>query len=141
VKFTTRPESLGCTYEAITMTGNVFDGNVIFHDSRSPALTTIQDVIFADNICEGDVISASRATMLSRHVVVRGNMLRQKGTVTLNASQWIWTGNTHVNGTLEVAAGSKANIIRDNVTAAPITDHSTEAVMTGNVVMKKTDAP
>jgi hypothetical protein len=141
VKFTTRPESLGCTYEAITMTGNVFDGNVIFHDSRSPALTTIQDVIFADNICEGDVISATRATMLSRHLVVRGNMLRQTGRVTLNASEWIWTDNTHVNGTLEVAAGSKANIIRDNVTAAPITDHGKESIVTGNVVMKKTDAP
>jgi hypothetical protein len=74
-------------------------------------------------------------------VVVRGNLLRQAGTITLNASEWIWTGNTHSNGKLEIAPSAKANIIRDNVTAAPMTGHGTDNVLTGNVVMKKTATP
>jgi hypothetical protein len=73
--------------------------------------------------------------------VVRGNLLRLPGPITLNASHWIWTGNTHVNGTLEVAAGARSNLIRDNVTASPITDKGTDTVLAGNVVMKKPAAP
>ena len=38
-------------------------------------------------------------------------------------------------------ASTKANIIRDNVTAAPMTGHGTDNVLTGNVVMKKTATP
>jgi hypothetical protein len=141
VRFVTREEALSCVYEGITFTGNIFDGDVHFFDKRSPVRTTIRDIVFADNVCEGGVLSEPRGTMVSSHVVVRGNLLRQSGTVTMNASQWIWSGNTHVNGTLEIAAGSKANIIRDNVTATPITDHGTETVLAGNVVMKKSDTP
>ena len=106
-----------------------------------PARTTIRDIVFADNVCEGALLSDPQEAMASSHIMVRDNMLRLAGNMTLNASHWIWSGNTHVNGTLEIAAGAKANIIRDNVTAAPITDHGTENVLTGNAVMKKTDAP
>jgi len=141
VRFVTRKEALSCVYEGITLTGNVFDGDVHFFDKMSPAHTTIRDIVFADNVCEGGVLSEPRGTMVSSHVLVRGNMLRQAGNVTLSASHWIWTGNTHVNGTLEVAAGANANIIRDNVTTAPMTDHGMDNVLTGNVVMKKSDSP
>ena len=141
MRFATRPEALSCVYEGITLTGNVFDGDVQFLDKRMPARTTIRDILFADNVCEGALLSDPQEVMASSHIVVRDNMLRLAGNITLNASQWIWSGNTHVNGTLEIAAGAKANIIRDNVTAAPITDHGTENVLSGNAVMKKTDAP
>ncbi len=141
LRFQTRPEALSCVYEGITITGNVFDGDAQFFDKRTPDRTTIRDIVFADNICEGDVRSDPRDAVATSHVIVRGNLLRQAGTVTLNASQWVWTGNTHVNGTLEVAASAEANIVRDNVTAAPITDHGTDTVLTGNVIMKKTGTP
>lgn len=141
VRFVTRDEALTCVYQGITFTGNVFDGDVHFMDKRMPAKTTIKDIVFADNVCEGNVLSEPRGIMASSHVMVRGNLLRQAGTVTLNASHWIWSGNTHVNGTIEIAAGASENVIRDNVTAAPITGQGAENVVTGNVVMKKTDTP
>ncbi len=141
LRFATRKEALSCVYEGITFTGNVFDGDVHFLDKISPAHSTIRDIIFADNVCEGGILSEPLGTMVSNHVVVRGNMLRQAGTITLNASQWIWSGNTHVNGTFEIAAGGKANIIRDNVTAAPISDKGTDNDVTGNAVMKKLETP
>jgi hypothetical protein len=50
----------------------------------SPAHPISQDIVFADNICEGGVLSEPRGTMQSSHVVVRGNMTRQAGNVTLN---------------------------------------------------------
>lgn len=139
--FVTRPEALSCVYEGITFTGNVFDGNVELFDKRMPARTTLKELLFAENTCNGDILSEPVTTMVSSHVVVRGNLLRKDGTTTLNASQWIWSGNTQVNGRLEVAAGARANIVRDNVTAAPITDHGTDTVLTGNVVMKKAGVP
>src|SRR4051794_4714374 len=46
LKFVTRKESLSCVYEAITITGNVFDGDVLFLDPTSPARTTLQDILF-----------------------------------------------------------------------------------------------
>jgi hypothetical protein len=134
VKFDTRPESLGCTYEAITLTGNVFDGDVHFLDRRSPAKTTIQDVVFADNICEGDVISAPRSTMLSRRVMVRGNQLRKAGNYDVQASGWIWSGNSHTNGSLVIAAGAEGNVVHDNVTTSEITDGGTKTDLAGNVI-------
>ncbi len=140
VRFATRPEALSCTYEGITFTGNVFDGDVQFYDKRMPDRTLIRDIIFAENVCEGGVLSEPIGTMVSSHIVVRGNMMRQAGTMTLNADNWIWTGNTHVNGTLEVAAGAKGNVVRDNVTATAITDNGSETVLTGNLVMKKSEA-
>jgi len=79
--------------------------------------------------------------MASSNIVVRGNLLRNASTIELNASDWIWTGNTHVHGTLEVTADAKANIIRDNVTTAPITDGGTETVLSGNVVKKSISKP
>jgi len=141
VRFVTRPEALSCVYEGITLTGNVFDGDVQFYDVRTAGRTIVQDIIFADNVCEGAVLSEPQEAMTSSHIVVKGNILRQAGAMTLNASNWIWTGNTHVNGTLEIAPGAKSNIIRDNVTDSPVTDKGTDTVLTGNVVMKKTEAP
>ena len=141
VRFVTRPEALSCVYESINLSGNVFDGDVQIYDVRTSGKTTIRDIVFADNICEGALLSEPQETMTSSHIVVRGNMLRHAGNMMLKASNWIWTGNTHVNGTLEVAAGTKANIIRDNVTTVPITDKGTDNVLTGNVVMKKTHLP
>lgn len=141
LRFVTRPEALSCVYEAFTLTGNVFDGDVHLFDLRTSDLTTLRDMVFADNVCEGSVLSESQNKMKSSLMMVRGNVLRQAGTTTLKASQWIWSGNTHVNGTLEIADGTEANIIKDNVTAAPITDHGNETVLTGNVVMKKATSP
>ncbi|GEP43618.1 right-handed parallel beta-helix repeat-containing protein [Brevifollis gellanilyticus] len=135
--FVTRPEALSCVYEGITFTGNVFDGDAYLLDPRMPGLTTIRDIIFADNVCEGDVHSESQSKMKSSHVLVRGNMMRNASTCIIKASGWIWSGNTHVNGTVEVAKDAEASIIRDNVTAAPITDHGKDTVSTGNLVMKK----
>jgi hypothetical protein len=141
VRFVTRPEALSCVYEGITLTGNVFDGDVQFYDLRTAGRTTVQDIVFADNVCEGSVLSEPQEAMTSSHIVVRGNLLRQSGMITRNASNWIWTGNTHVNGTLEIADGAKSNIVRDNVTASPVADKGTHTVLTGNIVMKKTEAP
>ncbi len=141
VRFVTRPEALSCVYESIAFSGNVFDGDVQFYDVRTSGKTSIRDIVFADNICEGALLSEPMETMASSHIVVRGNMLRQAGNMMLKASNWIWNSNTHVNGTLEVAPGAKANIIRENVTAAPVTDKGTDNVLTGNVVMKKIQVP
>lgn len=141
VRFVTRDEALTCVYQGITFTGNVFDGDVHFMDKRMPAKTTIKDIVFADNVCEGNVLSEPRGIMASSHVMVRGNLLRQAGTVTLNASHWIWSGNTHVNGTIEIAAGAQGNVIRDNITATPVIDQGADTNLAGNVVMKKTTAP
>jgi hypothetical protein len=136
MRFVTRQEALSCVYEGILLTGNVFDGDVQLYDIRIPERTTVQDIVFADNVCEGALLTEPKGKMASSHIVVRGNMLRQPGVMTLHASGWIWTGNTHVNGTLEVAASARSNIIRDNVTAAPVTDKGSENVLTGNIVMK-----
>lgn len=141
LRFVTRPEALSCVYEGITLTGNVFDGDVHLFDLRTSDHTTVRDIVFADNICEGSVLSESQDKMNSSHVMVRGNVLRQAGTITLKASQWIWSGNTHVNGTLEIAAGAEGNIIRDNVTGAPIINRGTDTGLAGNVVMKKATSP
>jgi WD40 repeat protein len=141
VRFVTRPEALSCVYESINLSGNVFDGDVQIYDVRTSGKTTIRDIVFADNICEGALLSEPIETMASSHIVVRGNMLRQAGNMMLKASNWIWNSNTHVNGTLEVAPSAKANIIRENVTAAPVTDKGTDNVLTGNVVMKKAHLP
>lgn len=141
MRFVTRPEALSCVYEGIALLGNVFDGDVQFYDVRTSGRTTIQDIVFANNVCEGALLSEPQETMDSSHVVVRGNMLRDPGTLTLKASNWVWSDNTHVNGTLEVAAGAKSNIIRDNVVTSPVTDKGTNTVLNGNVVMKKPATP
>lgn len=141
MRFTTRDEALSCSYESIVLTGNTFDGNIEFMDKRSPAKTTLSDILFADNLCNGDLLSMPASTMASSMVVVRGNLLRHAGTITLNASEWIWSDNTHPNGTLEIAAGAKANIARNNLTAAPITDRGTETVLTRNIERKPITKP
>lgn len=141
MRFVTRPEALSCVYEGIVLTGNVFDGDVQLSDKRNPGQTTVRDIVFADNVCEGTLLSDSQEVMASSHVVVRGNLLRQPGTMTLNASQWIWTGNTHVNGTLEMPAAARSNIIRDNITSSAITDHGAGNMLSGNVVMKTPGTP
>lgn len=139
VKFATRPESLGCTYEAITLTGNVFDGDVLILDSRSPAMTTIRDVIFADNICEGDLLSESDGVMKSSNVMVRGNQLRKPGNYSLQASRWIWSGNSHPRGSVTIVSGAQGNVVSGNLVTAEISDQGTKTDLAGNVVMKKAD--
>lgn len=141
VRFVTRPEALSCVYEGIALSGNVFDGDVQFYDLRTAGRTTIRDILFADNVCEGALLSEPQEAMASSHIVIRDNLLRQSGNLTLKASNWIWTGNTHVNGTLEIAPGARSNIIRDNVTDSPVADKGTDSVLAGNVVMKKSKAP
>lgn len=141
VRLQTQVEALSCNYEGIVFTGNTFDGDVDFSDQRNPSKTTLKDILFADNLCNGKLLSVPVSTMASSMVVVRGNLLRHSGIITLNASEWIWSGNTHANGSLEIAAGSKANIVRDNITSAPIMDRGTETQIIGNVVMKKTRTP
>ena len=79
--------------------------------------------------------------MASSTVVVRGNLLRHAGIITLNASEWVWSGNTHANGTLDIAAGAQANIVRDNVTSTPVTDRGTESVLNANLVRKPITKP
>jgi hypothetical protein len=138
VRFQTRKEALSCAYQSMTFTGNVFDGDVQFLDKTTPARTTIKDIVFADNVCEGDIVSVPDKTMASSHVLVRGNVLRKPGAYTLNASQWIWSGNTHTDGALEIAAGATGNVVHENVTTAPITDRGTATDLSGNAVMKNT---
>lgn len=139
VRLQTQTEALSCSYEGIVLTGNTFDGNIEFMDKRNPSKTTLKDILFADNLCNGDLFSAPTATMASSRVVVRDNLLRHTGLITLNASEWVWSDNTHANATLEIAAGTKANIVRDNVTASPITDHGEATILTGNVLLKQSD--
>ncbi len=137
VRFQTRKEALHCTYQGITFTGNVFEGDACFLDTTSPAHTTIKDILLADNICEGVIESVPAATMASDHVIVRGNLFRGAGASVLKASQWIWTGNTHSAGTLEVAAGAANNIVRDNITETPLTDHGTATQLANNLTLPK----
>ena len=122
VRFQTRKEATACTYQSITFTGNVFDGDIQFLDKTTPGRTTIQDIAFADNVCEGDFVSAPRTIMNSRRVMVRGNQLRMAGNYALHASGWIWSGNSHTAGSLGIVAGAEGNVIHDNVTTTPITD-------------------
>jgi hypothetical protein len=137
VRFQTRKEAVACTYQGITFTGNVFNGDVCFADRTSPAKTTIQDIVMADNVCEGEVISVPRETMASSRVMVRGNMLRRTGDFVLNASRWIWSGNTHAGGTLQIAAGTTSNVVHDNVSVAPITDNGVATDLANNVVLSQ----
>ena len=141
LRFMTRDEAIACSFQGITFTGNVFDGDVQFLDKRMPQKTTIRDVVFANNVCEGNIISEPFSTMASSHIVVKDNVFRQSGNVTLNASHWIWSGNTHVNGSLEIAAGAKGNVVRDNVTATPVSDHGDATVLSDNLVVKADGAP
>lgn len=134
LKFNTRVESQGCTYHSMTITGNVFDGDVQFVDRLTPKMTTIRDIIFADNLCAGTIVSAPVQTMASRNVLVRGCILRGAGECVLNASGWIWSSNSLPAGTLRVATGAQGNILHDNVTAEPIRDAGTETDLAGNVV-------
>ncbi|MBN8420672.1 MAG: right-handed parallel beta-helix repeat-containing protein [Verrucomicrobia bacterium] len=135
VRFETRKESLGCHYEAITLTGNVFDGNLQFYDRVNPGKTTIQDIVFADNICEGSILNAPVKEVASKHVTVRGNTFRYTGNQMLKASHWIWSDNTQTAGTLELDPAAKANIIRNNVTASPIRDQGIKTSLNGNEVL------
>jgi hypothetical protein len=134
LKFNTRVESQGCTYHGMTITGNVFDGDVQFVDRLTPKMTTIRDIVFADNVCEGTIVSAPAQTMASRNVLVRGCILRKSGETVINASGWIWNGNSLPAGNLVVAGGAQGNILHDNVTAEPIRDGGSDTDMAGNVV-------
>jgi len=128
-------------YRAITITGNVFDGDVLILDKWTPAMTTIKDILFADNICEGDLLSEPGKTVAVSNVVVRGCILRKPGAYVVNADRWIWSGNTFPNGTLTIAPGADSNVIRDNVVAAPISNLGTATEVAGNVVRGPTTSP
>lgn len=133
VAFQTRKESLGCTYQAITMTGNVFDGVVSFLDTTTPDMTTIQDIIFAHNVCEDQLLNVPEERVSTRNIVVRGNMLRSSKSQTLAASQWIWLNNTHTASTLTITPDAKANVVKDNITASPIADEGDGTIADGNL--------
>lgn len=112
VRFQTRKETLSCAYEGIPITGNVFfEGDVALLDIPTPARTTIRDVIFVDNIYEGDLISEPAGVMKSSNVMVRGNQLRKAGNCRLLASGWIWSGNSHPGGSLTIASGADENVL------------------------------
>lgn len=134
VRFETRPESLGCTYEAITLTGNVMDGNVQFFDRRTPAMTKLHDIVFSDNVCEGQLLTAPASEMVSSRITVRGNTFRHKGNQVLKAGGWIWADNTHTAGTLELDSAAKGNIVRNNVTTSAIRDQGVKTSLSGNEV-------
>lgn len=136
IKFVTRDESLGCTYRAIVISDNILDGNTVLHDPRMPGKTMIEDLLLADNVCEGDIRSVPASTMISKRVTIRGNILRQAGNYTLQASDWIWADNSHSAGTLEIAPGAANNIIRNNTVRAAIVDRGTGTVLKDNVATK-----
>ena len=136
VGFQTRKEAVACAYQGITFTGNVFDGDLSFFDHTSPAKTTIRDIVFADNICEGDLASVPETIMQSSRVLIRGNIFRKSGDLALHASRWIWSANSQTGGSLAITAGAAANVIQNNTTTAPISDHGTATVLAGNVVIK-----
>lgn len=134
-RFQTRKEALSCTFQGITFTGNVFDGDMQFLDPTSPAKTTIRDIVFADNVCEGDILSVPANTMKSARVLIRGNMLRKTGDYILKANQWVWSGNIHTAGTLEIAQGVTGNFVHDNTTVSAIADHGTDTHLANNLVI------
>ncbi|MDB6074702.1 MAG: xly [Verrucomicrobiaceae bacterium] len=138
VKFHTREEALSCTYQRISFTSNVFDGDVVFSDEKSPGKTMIKDVLFSDNICEGGIVSVPNTTMMTSNIVIRGNMMRGAGDCTLNASHWVWSGNTHTDGSLKVAEGAAGNVVHENVTTVPIADNGTGTSLSNNSVIAKT---
>lgn len=137
VRFETRKEALSCTYAGITFTGNVFDGDVDFFDSTTPGRTTLKEIVFANNICDGSIVSVADATMKTSSVMVRDNVFRGAGDILLKASRWIWSGNIHSAGTLQIAEGAAGNLVRDNVTAAAMGDRGAETEMRGNTVSQK----
>ena len=135
MRFQTRKEAIACAYQGITFTGNVFDGDIQFLDKTTPGRTTIQDIVFADNVCAGDFVSAPLTIMNSRRVMVRGNQLRMAGNYELHASGWIWADNTHAAGTLELDSAAKGNVVRNNVTTTAIRDHGVKTSLSGNEVL------
>jgi hypothetical protein len=135
VRFETREESLGCKYEAITITGNVFDGDMQFYDRHHPAVTTMTDIVFADNVCEGKLLNLPAAEVASSRITIRGNTFRHPGNQVLKASGWIWTDNTHTAGTLELDSAAKGNIVRNNVTTSAIRDQGVKTSLNGNEVL------
>ncbi len=90
MRFVTRPEAISCVYQGIVLTGNTFDGNVEFSDKREPDKTTLQEILFADNLCNGAILSDPGSVVASRQVVVRGNLFREAGDISLSASEWTW---------------------------------------------------
>ncbi len=134
VRFQTRKEAISCAYHGITFTGNVFDGDIQFFDKTTPGRTTIQDIVFADNVCEGQILTAPASEMASSHITVRGNTFRS-GDQVLKASSWIWTDNTHSAGTLELDSAAKGNIVRNNVTTSAIRDQGVKTSLNGNEVL------
>ncbi len=134
LRFETRPESRGCSFEAITMSGNVFDGDLQFYDRRTPSMTTMKDIVFSDNVCEGRLHNARADVMTSKTIIIRDNLFRLPDSQTLAASHWDWSANTHSAGSLHIEAGAQHNLVRDNVTPTPILDEGVETVLSGNHV-------
>lgn len=134
MRFETRKESKGCTYEAITLTGNVFDGDLQFHDRTNPPMSRIKDIVFADNICEGSLVNVPSAEVASSRVTIRGNTFRFTGNQVLKASRWIWSANSHTAGSLEITSDAAHNVIHDNVTTTSIVDSGKQSDTASNVV-------
>ncbi|MCB1227262.1 MAG: hypothetical protein KDK99_15700, partial [Verrucomicrobiales bacterium] len=134
LRFETRKESLGCTYEAIHLSGNTFDGDLQLHDRTTPARTTLKDILLADNLCEGRLINVPAEEMASRSVVVQDNLMRHPGPQILTASDWVWRGNTHPQGSLTITDTAHRAVVRGNLTAHPILNESTDAVVVENLV-------
>lgn len=135
VRFETRKESLGCRYEAITLTGNVFDGDMQFYDRTTPLMTKLQDIVFANNVCEGKLLNAPAAEVASSRITIRGNTFRHAGNQLLKASAWIWSDNTHTAGTLELDSTAKGNLVRNNVTTSAIRDQGIKTSLNGNEIL------
>ncbi|WP_115768411.1 hypothetical protein [Escherichia coli] len=72
--------------------------------------------------------------MKSSNVMIRGNQLRKAGNYKLEASGWIWTGNSHPGGSLSIAPGAEGNVVRDNIVTTEITDRGTKTEQSGNVI-------
>jgi hypothetical protein len=134
LRFETRKESLGCTYEALVMTGNVFDGDLQFYDAVTPHKSNVQDILLGDNVVEGSLLTVPASTMASSRVVIRGNTFRGASPQRLLSGGWIWTDNLLTAASLEVAPDAGANIIRNNITTKPIVDHGVRTVLRDNLV-------
>jgi hypothetical protein len=72
--------------------------------------------------------------VIKSNVMVRGNQLRKPGNYSLQASGWIWSGNSHPGGSLTIAPGAEGNVVHGNVVTAEITDPGTMTDLANNVI-------
>lgn len=98
-------------------------------------MTTMTDIVFADNVCEGKLLNVPAAEVASSLITIRGNTFRLHGNQVLKASGWIWSDNTHSAGTLELDSIAKGSIVRNNVTTSAIRDQGIKTSLNGNEVI------